>query len=110
MISEELGYKLEKVELSMLGRAKKVSVSKDDTIFLDGAGDKAAITERCEQIREAVDRSTSDYDKCAFLSSVGFLLQCMPGIQPAVNSFFLGGHALIESQTSALFSTWYGGI
>ena len=44
MISEDLGIKLEKADISMLGTAKKVAVSKDDTVLLNGGGDKAAIT------------------------------------------------------------------
>jgi len=63
MITEELGMKLEKVEADMFGSAKKVTVSKDDTIVLDGGGDKKAIEERCEQIRAAIEASTTDYDK-----------------------------------------------
>ncbi|KAH7331216.1 hypothetical protein KP509_20G020600 [Ceratopteris richardii] len=63
LVSEELGMKLEKVTPDMLGRAKRVTISKDDTIILDGAGDKKAIEERCEQIREIINTSTSDYDK-----------------------------------------------
>ncbi|KAL9659075.1 hypothetical protein QQ045_012241 [Rhodiola kirilowii] len=63
VITEELGMTLEKVELDMLGSCKKVSVSKDDTVILDGAGDKKAIEERCEQIRSTIELSTSDYDK-----------------------------------------------
>merc|ERR1719253_2369378 len=63
VISEDLGYKLEEVEMSMLGSAKKVTVSKDDTILLDGAGEKTAIADRCDQIREAADASKSDYDR-----------------------------------------------
>ena len=54
VISEDLGYKLEQVDVSMLGTAKKVTVSKDDTIILDGAGEKTAIEERCEQLRDAI--------------------------------------------------------
>lgn len=50
LISEDLGMKLEKVTLDMLGQSKRVTVSKDDTIILDGAGDKKAIEERCEQV------------------------------------------------------------
>ena len=45
--------------------AHQVTISKDDTIVLDGAGDKSAITERCDQIREAAESSTSDYDRSA---------------------------------------------
>ncbi|KAF3457508.1 hypothetical protein FNV43_RR02166 [Rhamnella rubrinervis] len=63
LISDELGLNLEKVDLDMLGTCKKVTISKDDTVVLDGAGDKKAIEERCEQIRSAIELSTSDYDK-----------------------------------------------
>ncbi|KAL3609471.1 hypothetical protein D5086_000491 [Populus alba] len=63
VITEELGLNLENVDLDMLGSCKKVTVSKDDTVILDGAGDKKSIEDRCEQIRSAIDSSTSDYDK-----------------------------------------------
>ncbi|XP_009599981.1 chaperonin CPN60-2, mitochondrial-like [Nicotiana tomentosiformis] len=63
VITEELGLNLENVELDMLGKCKKVTISKDDTVVLDGAGEKKAIEERCEQIRSAIELSTSDYDK-----------------------------------------------
>ena len=63
MISEDLGYKLESVDVSMLGTAKKVSISKDDTIILDGGGEKSAIEERCEQIRDSMESASSDYDR-----------------------------------------------
>ncbi|RVW13559.1 Chaperonin CPN60-2, mitochondrial [Vitis vinifera] len=63
LITEELGLNLEKAELDMLGTCKKVTISKDDTVILDGAGDKKAIEERCEQIRSAIELSSSDYDK-----------------------------------------------
>ena len=63
LISEDLGLKLDKVEPSMLGTVKKASMTKDDTILLDGAGSKEAIAERCEQIRAAIDATTSDYEK-----------------------------------------------
>jgi chaperonin GroEL len=63
VVSEDLGFKLEKVDASMLGTAKKVAVSKDDTVILNGGGAKQAITERCEMIRQAMDQSTSDYDR-----------------------------------------------
>ncbi|KAF2314097.1 hypothetical protein GH714_022197 [Hevea brasiliensis] len=63
VITEELGLNLDKVDIDMLGSCKKVTVSKDDTVILDGAGDKKAIEERCEQIRSAIELSTSDYDK-----------------------------------------------
>ncbi|PRQ36894.1 putative chaperonin Cpn60/TCP-1 family, groEL-like apical domain, groEL-like equatorial [Rosa chinensis] len=63
VITEELGLNLEKVDLDMLGTCKKVTISKDDTVILDGAGDKKEIEERCEQIRSAIEASTSDYDR-----------------------------------------------
>ncbi|CAN1242695.1 Chaperonin CPN60-2, mitochondrial [Linum perenne] len=63
VITEELGHNIEKVDLEMLGSCKKITVSKDDSVILDGAGDKKSIEERCEQIRSAIELSTSDYDK-----------------------------------------------
>ncbi|KAK4754421.1 hypothetical protein SAY87_002525 [Trapa incisa] len=63
VITEDLGMNLEKVDLDMLGSCKKVTISKDDSVILDGAGDKNIIEERCEQIRLAIEASTSDYDK-----------------------------------------------
>ena len=65
VISEDVGLSLDKVEPTMLGTAKKVTISKDDTIILDGGGAKEAIQERSDQIREAIDNSSSDYDRCA---------------------------------------------
>merc|ERR1719408_559822 len=64
LCSEEAGTgKLEDLEMSQLGTCKKVTITKDDTVILDGAGEKAAIEERCEQIRDAVDGTTSEYEK-----------------------------------------------
>ena len=63
VVSEELGFKLEKVGLEALGQAKKVTVSRDDTLILDGGGEKADVDERCEMIRDGIARSDSDYDK-----------------------------------------------
>ena len=62
-LSEDLGRNLEDVELSELGRAKKVSVTKDDTTIIEGAGTKKAIQVRVDQIRGQYDKSTSDYDR-----------------------------------------------
>jgi len=62
-ISEDLGRTLESVELSELGRAKKIVVTKDDTTIIEGAGKKADINSRAEQIRSQHDKSTSDYDR-----------------------------------------------
>jgi len=63
VISEDLGIKLEKVNVEMLGRAKRVILTKDETTLVEGAGDRAAIEARCTQIRRQVEDSTSDYDK-----------------------------------------------
>ncbi|XWS76147.1 hypothetical protein CRYUN_Cryun01aG0151500 [Craigia yunnanensis] len=63
VVTEELGLNIEKVGAEVLGSCKKVTISKDDTIILDGAGDKATIEERCDQIRSEMESSTSDYDK-----------------------------------------------
>ena len=62
-ISEDLGIKLENVTIDMLGRAKKVVVSKDDTTIVDGTGDKSAIDGRVQQIRAQIEETTSDYDR-----------------------------------------------
>jgi chaperonin GroEL len=63
MISEDLGIKLENVTLNMLGRAKKVTVDKDNTTVVDGAGKKADITARVNQIKTQIEETTSDYDR-----------------------------------------------
>lgn len=54
---------LDKADMSVLGRAKKATVSKDDTILLDGAGSKGQIEERNEQLRQMISKTTSDYDR-----------------------------------------------
>ncbi len=63
VISEDLGIKLENVTLDMLGTAKSVSITKDDTTIVDGAGAKADIQARCAQIRQQIDSTSSDYDR-----------------------------------------------
>ena len=63
VIAEELGLKLENVQLKDLGRAKRIEVGKDDTTIIDGAGEKAAIEARVKNIRKQVEDATSDYDK-----------------------------------------------
>ncbi|PKP85562.1 MAG: chaperonin GroEL [Alphaproteobacteria bacterium HGW-Alphaproteobacteria-2] len=63
VISEELGMKLENVTLDMLGRAKKVSLTKDETTIIDGAGEKAEIEARVAQIKAQIEETTSDYDR-----------------------------------------------
>ncbi|KAJ8442931.1 hypothetical protein Cgig2_022297 [Carnegiea gigantea] len=63
VITEERGLSLDKVQPEMLGSAKKVSVSKDETIVLHGGGDKKAIEDRCEELRAAMEKSSSTFDK-----------------------------------------------
>jgi len=63
VISEDLGIKLENVTLDMLGTAKKVSITKEETTLVDGAGKKADISGRCNQIRAQVEETSSDYDR-----------------------------------------------
>ena len=63
VISEERGYTLENATLDMLGKAEKVTITKDNTTIVGGAGDKKAIDERTEFIRNQIEASTSDYDK-----------------------------------------------
>ena len=63
LISEDLGIKLENVTLEMLGKAKKVTITKDDTTIVDGAGDKDGIEGRISQIKKQIEDTTSDYDK-----------------------------------------------
>ena len=63
VISEDLGIKLENVTLDMLGKAKKVLIDKDNTTIVEGAGKKADIDGRCNQIRAQIEETTSDYDR-----------------------------------------------
>ena len=63
VISEEMGAKLEKTELTDLGTAKRIIIDKDNTTIIDGAGDKASLQGRVKQIRAQIDETTSDYDK-----------------------------------------------
>ena len=63
VISEDLGMKLESVTVDMLGTAKKISIAKDDTTIVDGAGDKKEIESRVSQIKQQIEETTSDYDR-----------------------------------------------
>lgn len=63
VISEDLGMKLENVTMDMLGTAKRVSITKDETTIVDGAGEKAEIEARVNQIRQQIEETTSDYDR-----------------------------------------------
>jgi len=63
VISEELGLKLDKIDVSHLGKAEKIVVSKDSTIIINGGGDKDKIVERVTQIKNQIDSAKSEYDK-----------------------------------------------
>lgn len=63
LISEELGIKLENVNLSMLGTAKRVTITKEDTTIVEGSGSAEDIAARCAQIRAQIEESSSEYDK-----------------------------------------------
>jgi len=63
VVSEEVGLKLENVGLEVLGRAKTIKVSKEETVIVDGCGDSESIQKRAQQIRAEIEKSTSDYDK-----------------------------------------------
>jgi chaperonin GroEL len=63
VITEDLGIKLEKIELSQLGQAKKIVVDKETTTIIEGAGKKKEVTARCDQIRNQIEKTTSDYDR-----------------------------------------------
>jgi chaperonin GroEL len=63
MISEELGFKLEDVKMDQLGRAKKITIDKDNTTIVEGGGKHAAIEGRVKQLRAQIEETTSDYDK-----------------------------------------------
>ncbi|WP_336294850.1 chaperonin GroEL [Bartonella sp. CB169] len=63
VISEDVGIKLENVTLDMLGRAKKVNISKENTTIVDGSGQKSEITARINQIKAQIEETTSEYDR-----------------------------------------------
>ena len=63
VVSEDLGIKLENVTIDMLGTAKRVSITKEESTIVGGAGKKAGITGRCNQIRAQIEETTSDYDR-----------------------------------------------
>lgn len=63
VISEDLGFKLENVTMDMMGSAKKISITKEETTIVEGVGDKKDIQARCVQIRQQIEGTTSDYDR-----------------------------------------------
>merc|ERR1711997_207723 len=63
VISEDIGMKLEEVTPNHLGQCKKLTVTKNDTVILDGSGDTSSIQERCELIRSSIESTKSDYER-----------------------------------------------
>jgi len=63
VITEDLGLKIENIELAQLGQAKKIVINKDATTIIEGAGKKKDVTARCDQIRGQIEKTTSDYDR-----------------------------------------------
>ena len=63
LVTEDLGIKIEDMTLDKLGSARKITITKDDTIILDGGGDSKAVEDRCEMLRDALENATSEYDK-----------------------------------------------
>lgn len=63
VISEEMGMKVEEVTPDQLGQCKKVTITKNDTVVLDGFGEKSALDERCELIRSSIEDTKSDYER-----------------------------------------------
>ncbi len=63
VISEDIGIKLENVTIEMLGAAKRITINKEETTIIEGAGDKGDIQARCTQIRAQIEETTSDYDR-----------------------------------------------
>ena len=69
VISEEIGLDLEKVTLEDLGQAKRITITKENSTIIDGAGNEEMIKGRVSQIRQQIEDATSDYDKKNFKSA-----------------------------------------
>jgi len=89
LITEETGEKLEDLTLDHLGQAKTVTISKDDTVILNGNGSKAAIEERCESIRDAIESTSSSYEKDK-------LKECLAKLGGGVAVIKVGGASDVE--------------
>src|SRR3546814_9186664 len=87
VISEDLGIKLENVTLGLLGTAQRVTIDKDNTTIVDGAGDGEAINGRTEQIRAQIETTTSDYDREKQIGRAHAALQSLMRISYAVFCF-----------------------
>ena len=89
VISEEKGLSLDKATLEMLGTAKKVTISKDNTTIVDGAGEKEAIKDRVAQIKNEIAASTSSYDKEK-------LQECLAKLSGGVAVLYVGANSEVE--------------
>jgi chaperonin GroEL len=89
LISEDLGLTLDKVEISHFGRAKKVVVERDKTTIIEGAGKKAAIQERIEQLNTQMEQTTSTYDKEKLIERKAKLVG-------GIGILYVGGHTESE--------------
>src|SRR5689334_9490864 len=89
VISEDIGIKLQNVKLNMLGTAKKVRITKDDTTIIDGAGKKPDIQARVGQIKQQIEETTSDYDKEK-------LQECLAKLAGGVAVIRVGGATEVE--------------
>src|SRR5207237_5051451 len=83
-LTEDLGLKLESVTLKDLGRAKRITVDKDNTTLVDGAGKKAEIEARVKQIRAQIETTTSDYDREKLQERLAKLVGRVAGIKAVV--------------------------
>jgi chaperonin GroEL len=103
VISEDLGIKLEHVTVDMLGRAKKILISKEETTIVDGAGDKKAIEGRCTQIRSQIEDTTSDYDREK-------LQERLAKLAGGVAVIKVGGATEVEVKWASGRCSWFGKV
>ena len=96
-ISEDLGIKLEKVTLAMLGKAKKVLIDKENTTIVDGAGKKADIEARVNQIKAQIEETTSDYDKEKLQERLAKLAGGVAVIRVGVSLFQIVAPAILSA-------------
>ena len=83
VVSEEVGIELKDATMDMLGRAKSVKVEKENTVIVDGAGDKAAIKARVGQIKSQIEETTSDFDREKLQERFGWIFKIISLLSPA---------------------------
>ena len=83
MITEDLGITLESVQLTDLGQAKRITLDKDNTTIVEGAGKTADIKGRVDQIRNQIDETTSDYDREKLQERLAKLAVAWPSLRSA---------------------------